>query len=134
MKTQRIIGLLLLSLSVCILVFTLNSNKLSHDDKNDWATVAMAIMVIGMLNVAMGKFNFERDHPERASDEVYIANTDQEDVIDIGWKTKRAGNIAYDIRGKKIGQYPKVFPIFVKISEIKEKENGKEILKRLLPK
>ena len=79
------------------------------------------------------KMDFKKDHPERKEDEVYITNTDGEDYHEIGWKTKRPGLIAYDTSGNKFGEYPKVFPVFVKINEIKQSQDGEEILKRLLP-
>lgn len=101
--------------------------------------------ILGLIGFFINKMNkskikeqkiikdFEKDHPERKEDEVYITNTDEEDYHDIGWKTKRHGIDAYDLSGKKFGEFPRVFPVFVKISEIKQSKDGEEILKKLLP-
>ncbi|USN95096.1 MAG: hypothetical protein H6791_01570 [Candidatus Nomurabacteria bacterium] len=90
----------------------------------------------------MGGKNFNKNHPERLDDEVFITNaTDKFDFEEhrssydaVGWKTKRRGDVSYDIDGKPLGQrWPGSFPVFAKIAEIEKSENGKEILKRLLP-
>jgi len=94
------------------------------------------------------KKDFNRDnHPERLEDEVFITNASTDTyplfvnrglrIIEdtrtdwecIGWKTKRAGNVAYDIHGNELPGY---YPIFAKKSEIKSK--GGRILERLLPR
>lgn len=90
----------------------------------------------------MAKKDFNKNHPERLDDEVFITNSDDEFDFEenrssydaVGWKTKRRGEVAYDIYGKPLGQrWRGSFPVFAKIAEIEKSENGKEILKRLLP-
>jgi hypothetical protein len=92
------------------------------------------------------KKDFNKNHPERKPDEVFITNaSDQIDDFPeiigndgrsswdhIGWKTKRKGQIAYDIDGNPLGnRWPEAFPVFAKQSEI-NKEDPK-ITERLLP-
>lgn len=88
------------------------------------------------------KNNFNKNHPERLDDEVFITNADNEINFPkgkssyqvIGWKTKRRGNVAYDINGKPLeNRWPESFPVFVKQEEIRMEKDGDEILKRLLP-
>ena len=84
--------------------------------------------------------DFRKDHPERMDDEVYFGNFDEEDCGDgtgrtgwecVGWKTKRKGQVAYNVRGVPyLGAAP-IFPVFVKQSEINAKDP--EITKGLLP-
>jgi hypothetical protein len=91
----------------------------------------------------MEKKDFNKNHPERLDDEVFITNADDEfdfseenksSYDHVGWKTKRRGNIAFDINGKPLGQrWSGSFPVFAKIAEIEKSEHGEEILKRLLP-
>lgn len=93
------------------------------------------------------KKDFNRDsHPERQDDEVWITNTDnQRELIpldedmsgsgwdSIGWKSKRAGNIAYDNKGVPLGgSWRGAFPVFVKQEEIRKKDA--KILEGLLPR
>ncbi len=82
-----------------------------------------------------------KNHPERLPDEVFITNAnDSTEYSDdgqssyqmIGWKTKRKGQVAYDVDGEPLGKrWEGAFPVFVKQSEIGAR--GKEILERLLP-
>ena len=91
------------------------------------------------------KKDFNKNHPEREDDEVFITNADDElDLLDfedkksgyghVGWKTKRKGTVAYDTKGLPLGnRWPGAFPVFVKQAEIKEAEDGEEMLKQLIP-
>jgi len=88
------------------------------------------------------KNDFNKNHPERLDDEVFVANADDEinpqrgitSYRAIGWTTKRRGGIAYNANGKPFrGNGHKSFPVFVKQREIKAEEDGEEILKELLP-
>ncbi|MEK7635331.1 MAG: hypothetical protein AAB446_02810 [Patescibacteria group bacterium] len=103
------------------------------------------------MNTSNKKGDFNRNHPERQSDEVFITNADNVDQSDsmiggprdflfitgsswdnVGWKTKRKGKVAYDIEGKPLGnRWPGAFPVFAKQEEINKKDP--EITKRLLP-
>lgn len=84
--------------------------------------------------------DFNRDHPERLDDEVYLGNfsdAPNEDLDgksgweSIGWETKRRGKIAYDIYGKLLKGWDGYFPVFAKQSEIKAEDP--KILRSLLP-
>lgn len=88
------------------------------------------------------KGDFNKNHPERRDDEVFITNSDDEFDFESGtrsyraieWRTKRRGNISYDSNGKPLGdKWPESFPVFVKQEEIRMAEDGEEILKSLLP-
>lgn len=87
---------------------------------------------------------FNKNHPERQKDEVWVTNADDGNDFDdigepssysqVGWKTKRKGNVAYDIDGKPLGmRWPGSFPVFAKQEEIKKVTDGEDILKRMLP-
>lgn len=75
---------------------------------------------------------FRNDHPERRDNEVFWGNCRSKEFISLKWQTKRTGKIAYNSQGHKISN-PKVFPVFVKEVEIKNSENGDELLESLLP-
>lgn len=84
-----------------------------------------------MNNTGIG---FNKSHPERAPDEVFIDNTDFEGFSAIGWSTKRRGSVAYSFTGeKKSTDSNELFPVFVKISEIRNSDKGAGILSRHLP-
>jgi len=95
--------------------------------------------------------DFERDHPERQEDEVFLGNynTDPDDGdprdprhfsdFDLleNYKTKRKGTVVYDPDGKVNERlmrlhYPYV-PVFVKQEEVL-RIGGQKDLDRLLPK
>ncbi len=57
-------------------------------------------------------------HPERYDYEVLIANCRISDISQITWKSKRIGNVAYDVSGNRIWE---LVPIFVSKWEIKER-------------
>ena len=83
--------------------------------------------------------DFNKNHPERLGDEAFICNADNQinpgrgksSFQAIGWKTKRRGNVAYDINGKPLNDGS--FPVFVKQEEIRAEEGGDKILEGLLP-
>ena len=46
-------------------------------------------------------------HPELKEGEVFLTNTDNPEMTNIGWKSKRLGRVAYDIHGLIVkGLYP----------------------------
>lgn len=54
-------------------------------------------------------------HPEQRSGEVHLLNSDPKTVRYIGWKTKRAGEVAIDVNGNPVhGQVP----VFVQADEL----------------
>ena len=76
-------------------------------------------------------FDFNRDHPERRPDEVFVTNAVSTKWI--GWQTKRCGRVAYGRNGQRLdGSWPDAFPVFVKQHEVREKE-GERLLQRMLP-
>ncbi len=63
-----------------------------------------------------------KNHPELLPGEVFITNADNGSFPQIGWETKRRGNVAYDISGQPLGnRWPGSFPVFAQKSEIGEK-------------
>ena len=56
-------------------------------------------------------------HPEQKYGEKYLGNFDDKSYRNIGWKTKRKGNFAYDTNGNTIMG---MFPAFVQEREVKE--------------
>lgn len=60
-----------------------------------------------------------RLHPERKSEEVFLCNCDEKNWPNIGWRTRRRGNAAYDDDGREI---PGQFPVFVDFYEVHERE------------
>lgn len=54
-------------------------------------------------------------HPESEPDEVWIGNMFASDLHHVGWKSKRLGKAAYDVRGKTI---PNFRPVFVGRTEL----------------
>lgn len=81
-----------------------------------------------------------KDYPGREDDEVYLGHffvdddcPDESEMTiweSIGWKTKRQGPNE-EIYG--VPRIPEWRPVFVKQAEIKQAENGEEILANLLP-
>lgn len=63
-------------------------------------------------------------HPEQQSDEVFICNIAYSQVDELGWNTKRLGDVARDVYGKVLSPAsPVVKPVFVKRAEIVAKMN-----------
>ena len=76
----------------------------------------------------MAKSSFNKRHPELREGEVFISNIsdslpsayvndNRSDWRFIGWKTKRMGQVAYDIYGKPISD---MRPVFAQRAELKE--------------
>lgn len=57
-------------------------------------------------------------HPEALEGEVLIGNMWGSDFPKVGWKTKRAGRIAYLTNGKPIPKRQAFVPCFVQRAEI----------------
>ena len=57
-------------------------------------------------------------HPELRDGEIFLSNMLLGDLRDIWWKTKRMGSIAYTINGERVDPINKLYPVFVKVSEI----------------
>lgn len=53
-------------------------------------------------------------HPEQRTGEIYILNSTLETFRYTGWKTKRAGEVAFDVDGNVL---PNQIPIFIMASE-----------------
>tara|TARA_R110000850_G_scaffold108_5_gene873 strand:+ start:271 stop:480 length:210 start_codon:yes stop_codon:yes gene_type:complete len=50
---------------------------------------------------------FNSEHPELKSGEMFVTNTANNLMTNIGWHTKRLGRVAYDVYGDPIqGLYP----------------------------
>ncbi|WKZ25512.1 MAG: hypothetical protein QY322_03965 [bacterium] len=72
-------------------------------------------------------WSFNKNHPETGDGEVFLTNVgdrdpefrffDEDDYLHIGWKTKRKGNVAYDINGKEVYGMK---PVFVQRSELEK--------------
>lgn len=63
---------------------------------------------------------FDRDHPERMADEVFLGNFTPDQWEDVGWRTKRKGINSYTIGGSPFPFQERygVFPGFVKRQEL----------------
>jgi len=76
-------------------------------------------------------------HPELQEGEVFGGNTTEEAFWSRPWKTKRLGRVAYNIHtGQVLDQtgmpdHAKVFPWFVKRSELEAAGNPASLLKML---
>jgi hypothetical protein len=56
-------------------------------------------------------------------DEVFLTNACDENFHNIGWNTKRQGQLAYDPKGEPLGiRWKGAFPVFVKKSEIEARD------------
>lgn len=55
-------------------------------------------------------------HPEMLPGEVFIANSSEEYYDQIGWKTKRCGDVAYDWYSNEVEG---LFPVFAQESEMR---------------
>lgn len=58
-------------------------------------------------------------HPEQQPDEFFITNIDDDNYHNVGWKTKRKGDIAYDMNGLPISPISQLFPVFAKREEVR---------------
>ena len=66
---------------------------------------------------------YNTTHPELQDGEKFLSNENEESFRRIGWKTKRSGNEAYDVRGNVV-KY--LFPVFVQKDEYDEGMKAKE--------
>lgn len=79
---------------------------------------------------------FTKEHPECQADEIFIGNCTLEDAAGIGYKSKRAGDIAYTIDDRIViqSEFNRIRPYFVKEAEYLEwinlPENRQFILHR----
>lgn len=93
----------------------------------------------GERKVLMDFNQFNKNHPNRREDEVFLCNANYAEYVNLKWQTKRNGICAYTIidepnkKGVFIDRNQEIFPVFVKIKEVKELEDGKERLKDMLP-
>jgi hypothetical protein len=62
-----------------------------------------------------------KNHNERQDDELFLTNTTYDDYYQIGWKTKRQGDIAYDVDGEEVKG---LFPVFIKKFEVEAEGMG----------
>lgn len=87
---------------------------------------------------------FNKNHPEREEDEVFMCNCGTDPVSPgkesnhsssfrrLPWITKRRGKKAYGVNGEPFdSRWKDSFPVFVKQSEINEKDSA--LTKKLLP-
>lgn len=65
----------------------------------------------------MSNYDNGNNHPELREGEVFLTNTSSEQFGQIGYKTKRLGDVAYDIYGKYVDNLQ---PVFVQRSELEE--------------
>ena len=64
---------------------------------------------------------FNAEHPELEDGEMFLSNTNEEGYQRIRWKTKRRGEVAYNIDGIIIDkQSINLFPVFVQKQEYDE--------------
>ena len=58
---------------------------------------------------------FNETHPELRDGEIFVTNTANPEMTNIGWKTKRIGNTAYSINGLIVSG---LRPVFRKEDEV----------------
>lgn len=74
-------------------------------EKKVASTVVLLSFVLILLLVGCGeKQNFNANHPELRKGEVFITNADADSYRFVGWETKRAGEVSYDISGEPLGE------------------------------
>ena len=59
--------------------------------------------------------DFNKSHPERKPDEVFLANVPVDDWPRLPWETKRIGKAAFDFDGNRISD---LRPVFVTMAEV----------------
>lgn len=62
-------------------------------------------------------------HPELQKGEVFLCNETAKDFRDIGWKTKRIGEVPYNIYGNIVEEdcdMPHSYPVFIQRSEVEQ--------------
>ncbi len=61
----------------------------------------------------------QNNHPEIQPGEVWITNADEETFWEVGWKSKRRGQVAYGNRGQLLNHaWPGAFPVFAQRQEL----------------
>lgn len=55
------------------------------------------------------KNTFNKKHPELRDGEIFLTNTANPEMTNIGRKGKRLGDVAYDVNGEKVDG---LFPVF----------------------
>ena len=71
------------------------------------------------------------NHPELRSGELFLTNVDLSHFYLLPkWKI-RQGKVAYERHGKKFGEYPEIFPVFVQVEELAKNSQGREILAKI---
>lgn len=71
------------------------------------------------------RMSFNKTHPEKQLDEVFLMNGDEEHFVEARrrWTTARKGRIAYDIFGKVLSaRNVSGVPIFVRSVEVSKKD------------
>ena len=64
--------------------------------------------------------SFRKNHPEAREGEVFLTNSDTKGFVNhIGWKSKRKGEVAYNVDNKPVNSYD-FFPVFVQRSELEK--------------
>lgn len=58
---------------------------------------------------------YNHSHPELNKHEEFVTNTANPTMENIGWKSKRLGDIAYDINGNAVKG---LYPVFKNIFEV----------------
>lgn len=66
-------------------------------------------------------------HPEQKPEEVFIGNSNNEIFKGMRWKSKRKGNIAYELLTNKILKKKDLFPVFVNKEEMENHRQSKFI-------
>jgi LmbE family N-acetylglucosaminyl deacetylase len=89
---------------------------------SDLVEIAQKLGMTGAANYLTTDLNYFRKwhgpkpmHPEQRSGEVHLLNSEPETVRYIGWKTKRAGDVAIDVDGNPV---PGQVPVFVEAEEL----------------
>jgi len=64
--------------------------------------------------------NHKTQHPECHPGETFLGNADDEGLAACGWKSKRLGNVAYDVEGDVIPPSSgRLKPLFASTDEIR---------------
>ena len=68
-------------------------------------------------------------HPEIEAGEVFLGNYGDSTYEEISWETKRQGNTAYSLDGRRLdGDFQKfLFPVFVQKNEIESANSDREV-------
>lgn len=69
------------------------------------------------------------NHPEKLETEIYLGNYTYDNLCHCGWKSKRVGEIAYDIYGRIIHQnywHNKLVPVFILKEEVQNRIKNPE--------